>query len=788
MKRRHFGRMCRCTQCEFPIYVTYANVEPSVPASERQATRFYTAEAVPLIWKKGDRLMEVYEVRELLGEGGMGTVHKVYHRGWGMDLAVKTPKYAASKDEFWLELFEHECETWINLPPFEHVVNCHYVRRLGGVPRVFVEFVPGDDLSSLCKRKVFYNDGKQETQRRILDVLIQFAWGLHHAHERGVMHQDVKPSNVLVTRDNLAKVTDFGLARFLYPDADPVPSRHTPLGIGGPSGGTPVYMAPDGENGYGKGLQADVWSWALSVMQIYAGKVFWQEGKAAAQALELLVNRGGYYTEIPAMPHDLQALLWRCLTLDPEKRPLTMLEIAGELESIYESEMGNAYFRKRPDYQEAGLNQQNNRAVSLVDLGRREEALTLWDSIIESDGTHPEAVYNRELYLWRSGQVSEKNIVKTLYDLSESRTGNWTPRYLLARVLMEQGDFGHALGILNTLQVSRPGDREIAHARAVAKEQEKRELGLRWERVAHSSPITVLAMHPAGAYVATACEEGKIRIWSAAGGEKVETLEGHSDAVLGLCFSSSGILLASCGQDQAIRIWNAKDKTCIAALVGHVRTVNGVIFLNKDRDLLSFAADGSIKLWDVASGRCIETFRGHLNAVLNAALSSNHRYALSGGRDAAVKLWDLQEKTLIRSYSGNGGPVTALAAGQHRPTVVTANGNVINVWNMRDGAVARELHGHTSTVDQLHLFEPSPLLLSASSGTVRLWNLETGQCIRSYKAASPIAISPTGEHLYSGTGNGHLCCHSAGLCEEVVLAPFALSACCKPPPEMAALS
>jgi serine/threonine protein kinase len=105
------------------------------------------------------------------------------------------------------DLFEREAETWVNLGLHPHTVTCFYVRRLSGLPVVFAEFVDGGSLHDRIRaRRLDHVD-------EMLDIAIQFAWGLHYAHEQGLVHLDVKPANLMLTTDGVAKVTDFGLAR-----------------------------------------------------------------------------------------------------------------------------------------------------------------------------------------------------------------------------------------------------------------------------------------------------------------------------------------------------------------------------------------------------------------------------------------------------------------------------------------------------------------------------------------------------------------------------------------------
>ena len=135
-------------------------------------------DAVAADWSVGDVILDLYEVTGILGEGGMGKVYKVHHRGWNVDLAVKSPKpeifaQAGGKDNFL-----REAETWVNLGLHPHTVSCYYVRTLGGIPRVFAEYVEGGSLADWIRTKRLYEGGPEKALERILDVAIQFAWGL----------------------------------------------------------------------------------------------------------------------------------------------------------------------------------------------------------------------------------------------------------------------------------------------------------------------------------------------------------------------------------------------------------------------------------------------------------------------------------------------------------------------------------------------------------------------------------------------------------------------------------
>ena len=103
--------------------------------------KFQDIATVPLEWQPGDVILDLYEVKQIHSGGGMGLVYRVHHRDWNVDLAVKCPRTNFFQTESQKENFTRECETWISLGLHPHIVSCYYVRSLGGMPRVFAEYV-----------------------------------------------------------------------------------------------------------------------------------------------------------------------------------------------------------------------------------------------------------------------------------------------------------------------------------------------------------------------------------------------------------------------------------------------------------------------------------------------------------------------------------------------------------------------------------------------------------------------------------------------------------------------
>ena len=306
------------------------------------------SDSVPAVWQVGDIILDLYEVREVFTGGGMGLVYRVHHRGWNMDLAVKSPRPEFFQHATHVENFEREAETWVNLRLHPHIVSCYYVRRLGGIPRIFAEFVDGGSLADWIRSRRLYEGGPDRAIERILDIAIQFAWGLHYAHEQGLIHQDVKPGNVLVNTDGTVKVTDFGLAK-ARALAGEAATRWGDQSILVTSGGmTPAYCSPEQANGKPLSRRTDIWSWAISVLEMFVGEPpCHYGGQLAAEVFASYLEEGSDDEILPLMRPSIARLLTNCFQRDPAQRP-ELGSLAEGILAIYEDTFEKTYPRAEP--------------------------------------------------------------------------------------------------------------------------------------------------------------------------------------------------------------------------------------------------------------------------------------------------------------------------------------------------------------------------------------------------------------------------------------------------------
>ncbi len=545
VRERDLGRTLQCPACEELVYIAH---ELATPTGQQTHSRHYDDDEVPADLQPGDRFMATYEVRELIGRGGMAYVHRVHHKGWGIDLALKTPRPDLVWRNDWQRDFERECETWVGLTPHPNVVRCHYIRRLGGIPRLFLEFVSGGSVVHWTRHKLLYRGDPEEVLKRVLDVAMQIAWGLNHAHEQGLVHQDVKLGNVLMTRDGQAKVTDFGLMR-AFGASNAVSTFY-------PTSGTPAYSAPEQGPETPPSHLADIWGWGASVLEMCVGTPRWVDHASLLKLFEAYRANRLERTRIANMPEPLAELLQECFRTKPEDRPGSMHRVMESLREVYQWTFGIPYDRKPPKAELASAEVLNNRAISLFELGKQQEAEILWQQAMALAPGQLETRFNNLLYEWRTGRCTDIVVIRSLMELMEKENRSPQSRYLLARVMLEWGDCRVAEDILHRIDLSPCNMREIELALASAKEASEDTRGLVRAFGRRPRAVKAVCLAPRGELALVGYHKGTLEAWNPFSGERVKKVLAHPDGVLALACSCDGRFLFSGGMDNEIRLWH----------------------------------------------------------------------------------------------------------------------------------------------------------------------------------------------------------------------------------------
>ncbi|MEU1534123.1 protein kinase domain-containing protein [Streptomyces fagopyri] len=684
-------------------------------------------------WRRGDVILDLYEVLGVVRTGGLGLVHRVHHRGWDIDLAVKTPRPAVVRSPDGIEDFEREAEVWVGLGLHPHIANCAYVRTLEGVPRVFAEWADGGSLAEAVRNRTLYGDDPLATQ---LDVAIQSAWGLDHAHENDVVHQDVKPANVMLTRDGTVKVTDFGLARARTAgDAEPFVSR---------GGLDPAYCSPEqARSPSGLTPATDVWSWAVTVFEMLLGRPPVRDGTTAGDAFEDY-TRSQTPGAIQRVPVEILDVLRECFAKDPAARPSRLGPLAERLVEVHRREVG-PYPRRAPSAATLLADSLSNHALSMLDLGRRDSAEELWTRALQADPHHPHARYNRGLHRWRTGVITDAELVDELESVRFGDPDDGT--YLLALVHRERGDAPAAAELLRDASARMPHDQQIAAALASVRDAPAPAQSVLPGE--HDDWITALALTPDGTTGISADCSGGLRIWDLATGECRQELRLENYRASTLAVRDDGRVLVVGGGTGCALVLDLEAATGFE-LPGHPSWVLAVALTQDQRHAITSGYEGEVVTWDLETGepvevRQFESKADFLGARGTLCCTVDHTRRTSSVHDvrtgALVHRFD--HACLSVRFTDDGRLVAVTGGSIHVRLVDLGSGDAPRVLKTGYGRTALNPDG-TVGFSSGGRAEPS-----------RVWELTTGRCRLSLEATpdtKEVVLSATGHRALTAEG------------------------------------
>ncbi|MGI9110597.1 MAG: protein kinase domain-containing protein [Gaiellaceae bacterium] len=266
----------------------------------------------------GQLIAERYELKDAVGKGGMSTVYCAYDTQLERNVALKILHEHFGEDDDYVARFRHEARAAAQL---SHPGIVTVIDRGEEDGRQFIvfEFVEGETLKDLVER------GGPLPVRRALEVALEVGRAVSFAHQRGLIHRDIKPQNVLVDGDGRAKVTDFGIARSL----DAVGHTETGTVLG-----TSHYIAPEQARGERVDAQTDVYSFGVVLYELLAGAVPYSGDNFLTVALRHVNEPVPSVLEArPDAQLRLATLVERCMAKDPEERPDSMADVVAELEA-----------------------------------------------------------------------------------------------------------------------------------------------------------------------------------------------------------------------------------------------------------------------------------------------------------------------------------------------------------------------------------------------------------------------------------------------------------------------
>ncbi len=266
-----------------------------------------------------------YKISEKLGEGGMGVVYKAVDTDLDRTVAIKFLPHHIAADKENIERFKTEARAAasLNHPNITTIYSIEKTEEPSGENKVFLvmEYIDGEELKErISENKISIDDA--------LDISIKISRGLEAAHNKGIVHRDIKSSNIMITEDGAVKIMDFGLAK---------------LGNGGnltrlgTTLGTISYMSPEQTTGENVDHQTDIWALGVVMYELFTGHLPFRGDYDQAVVYSILnENPRGLKTYNESIPEPVEAIIFKALAKNKEDRYASVTELLNDLELLKE--------------------------------------------------------------------------------------------------------------------------------------------------------------------------------------------------------------------------------------------------------------------------------------------------------------------------------------------------------------------------------------------------------------------------------------------------------------------
>jgi WD40 repeat protein len=670
-----------------------------------------------------------YELLEEIARGGMGVVFKARQVSLNRVVALKmilSGHLAGPED---VERFRTEAEAAANLdhpgivPVYE--VGCH-----DGQHFYSMGFVDG---RSLAKALV---DGPLKP-RRAAELVRAIAEAMAYAHQRGVVHRDLKPGNVLLDGSGHPRVTDFGLAK--------CSQRDSQLTGTGQVLGTPSYMPP--EQAASRlaeiGPLSDVYALGAILYTVLVGRPPFQAASAMETLKQVLEQEPVPPRQLNAqIPRDLETICLKCLRKEPAKRYASAQALADDLGRHLRDEPIVA----RPvGALERGWRWcKRNRGLA---IGMTTAAVSLLVAFVLAIAFGVrEKWYSAKLEKEQSATLAALGLA----DENLRRSHRETSQLALTQGLRlcDEENEGHKglLWLVRALDFAiRAGDADLE--RVI-----RHNLG-EWSRLVprlayslpHPDQVRGVAVRPDGLVIATACDDGRVRFWDAATGSPLPGQLEVGGAITVIKFSPSGQYLATGCLNGQGRIWNLADGQPIGQVLRHGGEIHDLDFSPDGSLLLTGSHDNAARLWDALTGAPRGTLP-HASWVMGVAFHPRGDTFVTVSFHSYFQVWETSTRRLLRTVAHNqsGSQARFSSDGQWLALALTRG---VGIWNATTYSRANHVPQPTNSGA---VFSPDALslLVYSRGGKARVW----------HNSFPPRPVSPTLLHqgeLFDGAFLNH---------------------------------
>ncbi|HEY7347927.1 MAG TPA: serine/threonine-protein kinase [Ktedonobacterales bacterium] len=749
-----------------------------------------------------------YRLVRLLGRGAFAEVYLAVQVFLGTEAAIKVlhTQLANAAD---IEKFRMEARTIATLT-HPHIVRVLDFGVQDGTPYLLMDYAPNGSLRQL------FPAGTPLAPATILPYLKQIAEALQYAHDQRLIHRDVKPENMLLSRSNGVLLSDFGIALVAqssnYQETQSI-------------AGTASYMAPEQLQGKPRPA-SDQYALGVVVYEWLSGSRPFHGTFTEVAGQHMLAAPRPLREKIPTLSPAVERVVLTALAKDPKERFASIRAFANALEQATLVDNPQTYATRaqtppspagRSDGPQPSIYAAETVISALPGIpvppppqttagsGPPIVGPTVPASVQPGGPSGYAPAFNAG---WAANTPSSPApYADTFMSMAAPASplapapGQTPPKKGISRrAVVIGGAAGLALigggaaaflllpkgsGTAGTVVGSSPTAAGTGAATATAAPTETATSAptetpttppqpgsTLYTYRGHTQAVATLEWSPGGLVIVSGSYDHTVRIWNATNGNTLITYKKHTDQVWTVAGSSDSKYMASGGKDRAVHVWDPHDGNPVGLgpYTGHSGEIADLTWSPNNKLIASASYDNTVRVWEALTQQFIFTYSNHTDHVWSVDWSPDGSLVASGSKDKTVHLWNPTNGTgtVVNIYKGHNDGVAAVAWSPNGKRIASGSyDRTVQVWDATTGNNVVTYSGHSGDVTGV-AWSPDGRYIASSSkdGTVHVWNASNATRVLVYRqhssAVSDVGWGPNGKRIASA---------SADLSVRVWLAP-----------------